>query len=173
MHVQLGRDSEDSLCDSMTDGQVTLSQPPAWGVGMESTSPRIFWGMEITQAAPARLYGCLKVLFLSSFLFSAKLVCQGIQGERNTQCWGQPLCKSAQCGDGKNPYLRSEQRPEVTVDSLQNLPPTQAGRVKDTNQAKLYGHQGHHNQPSIISRGFIWSCYSSRAAHEQWFLRHH
>lgn len=39
---------------------------------------------------------------------------------------GQSWCKSAYHGDGKNPTLPSELRPEVAVNSLQNSPPTEA-----------------------------------------------
>lgn len=69
-------ETENSLCDSMTDGQVTLSATclGSWD-GQHFTQH--FWGMEITQAAPARVCGCPKLLLLSSFLFSAKLVCPG------------------------------------------------------------------------------------------------
>jgi len=33
--------------------------------------------MEVTQAAPARVYGSQKSLLLSSFLFTTKLICPG------------------------------------------------------------------------------------------------
>ena len=42
MCEQLSRDYYDSLCNGTIDGQVTFSQPPAWGVGMGSSSPQHF-----------------------------------------------------------------------------------------------------------------------------------
>lgn len=87
MQVQLGRDSENSLCNNATDGQVTFSQPPAWGVRMESTLPSTFWGMEITQAALPGFMGAQKYVsfHLSSLVQNWSV--QGIQVEENTQSW--------------------------------------------------------------------------------------
>lgn len=168
-HEQLGRDSENSLCNSMTDGQVTFSQPPAWGIGMESTSPSTFWGMEITQAAPATVYGCPKVLLLSSFLFSAKLVCPGNTSWRKyTELVGSHYVKVLSMEMEKTqPFSLNKGLKSLLILCKIYHPCKQEG-LKTPIRQKFLGHQGHHNQ--LKYPGHLYGPVTFRAVHEQCFL---
>lgn len=159
--AELSRDYYDRLCNRMIDGQVTFSQLPAWRVGMESTLPQHFLRHWNHRGCSWQVYGSPKLL-LSSLLFTTKVICSGnvslLLPKKTCRDGGQSLFSSAQHGDGKNSALQSELRPEVTVNSLQNLPPTEAWRVKATNQAKLF--LGHQHQDCIQMK-HLWDLYLS------------